>query len=91
MQTVNNYWSLNDRYKAKYGTYLPTVFDFISIHRDLNIGNHRYTLIAPLCICENGNRPSFESETFATKRDAIKRARQLCKEHKLKLVDCCIY
>jgi hypothetical protein len=64
-------------------------FDFISVHGNSCQG---YTLISPLCLIEQadglyGPRPEFEKETFTRKWDAIKRATEIAKEHKVFVLD----
>lgn len=88
MKTVQAYWGLHDAYKKQHGQYLPQVFDFISMHKKLGM-DCPYSLISPLCLCDsNGKRPEFENEVFKTKSAMLKRAKELARIHKVKLVDC---
>ena len=65
-------------------------FDFISIHRSTYLAPG-YSLLSPMKIVytlDGGARPAWEREIFATKRDAIDKAKQLAKQYNVFIVDC---
>jgi hypothetical protein len=90
------YWEAQEKKRGEDGRLPRGSFDFISIHSpcildkdtpyEKKIG--RYSLLAPLYLCDNVNRPSWEEACFRTKKDAEIFAKEIAKQHGLKVVFC---
>lgn len=66
-------------------------FDFIGVHKTSFITEKPYSLSAPLCLVDEklGTRPPWESQAqFATKKEAIAKAKEIAIIHGIYVVDC---
>jgi hypothetical protein len=84
-----DYYEQLEKHRNEIGTRnVPWAYDFISIHPPCAYST--FGIMAPLMLVDltTGKRPEWESERFKTKKEAVKRARELARIHNTFIVDC---
>jgi hypothetical protein len=83
---LDEYWPEVEKDRAEKG--LPSwCFDFISVHSSM--ARSVFTLVSPMMLVDKtGDRPDFEDDSHPTKKAAIRRARELARQHNTFVVVC---
>jgi hypothetical protein len=89
------YWQRAEKHRAETGKLPDWVFDFVSVHELVVFPKWgekviRYGLHSPMLLVDKvtGYRPKWEDEKWETKKEAVREARKLAREHGVWVVDC---